>query len=346
MSGLLSFDQVVEQAEKPHLLLGNGFSMAYDPDRFSYTSLLQSAIDDGIITEESEIIRLFRSLNTTDFERVIRLLDEAAIASDIYGAKDVQQKLLTDADALKEHLVAIVTNNHPEKSTSIVPSEREACLNFLQPFGRIYSLNYDLLLYWVIMDLVNSGNTNYTDGFSNTEYSTDDAYVVYANDSSVPQNLYFLHGALHLFDAGDEFHKITYNNSDVCLVDQIKQALADKKYPVFISEGTSEQKMEKIIHNAYLNHCYKSLKKIGGDIVIFGTLLKKNDEHILNAILNSDVKNIYLGVSNSSDIKHIEGAVEAFNQHYEKLKKEKKFRKDRTKTLHLYDYRTANVWGR
>ena len=254
-------------------------------------------------------------------------------------------KLQSDADALKEHLVAIITNSHPEKSTSITASERVACLDFLEPFNRIYSLNYDLLLYWVILDLVNSGK-NYTDGFSNTEYSEDDAYVVYANDSSTPQNLYFLHGALHLFDAGDEFHKITYNNSQICLVDQIKQALADKKYPVFISEGTSKQKKQKIIHNAYLNHCYKSIKKIGGDLVIFGTLLKKNDEHILNAILNSDVQNIYLGVSSNSDIKHIEAAVDEYNQNFEQLKTAKKLRKDRTKALHLYDYKTANVWGR
>ena len=106
-------------------------------------------------------------------------------------------------------------------------------------------------------------------------------------------------------------------------------------YPIFISEGNSLQKKTKILHNGYLNHCYKSLRSISGDIVIFGSSLKSNDEHILDAILESKVKNIYIGVSNIEAVPHIEAKIDFYNQ----TAKNKK-------TLYLFDYRTVNVWGK
>ncbi|MCW1694368.1 hypothetical protein OLT92_01875 [Campylobacter jejuni] len=38
--------------------------MAYDKNRFSFTSLLQSAIDNGIIEENSNIHKIFKNNNT------------------------------------------------------------------------------------------------------------------------------------------------------------------------------------------------------------------------------------------------------------------------------------------
>ena len=95
--------------------------------------------------------------------------------------------------------------------------------------------------------------------------------------------------------------------------------------------------MAKIIHNGYLNSCYKSLKNIGGDLVIFGTTLESNDEHILSAILNSNVKNIYLGVSSLGKGGDFGLKIDEYN----KTAPEKK-----RKTLHFYDYLTANVWSK
>lgn len=59
---LLTYDEVLEQTDKNrHLLLGNGFSMAYNKERFSFTSLLQSAINKGIIKKKIQIfIKYFK----------------------------------------------------------------------------------------------------------------------------------------------------------------------------------------------------------------------------------------------------------------------------------------------
>jgi hypothetical protein len=178
----------------------------------------------------------------------------------------------------------------------------------------------------------------FTDGFGNTEDSLLEGYVVYRDKDSF--RVHYLHGGLHLFDAGSEIIKKTYSNTGINLVIQIKENLDRKIYPIFISEGTSHQKKTKIIHNSYLNHCFKSLRRIGGDLVILGTLLKNNDAHILEAILESKIKNIYLGVSektaDSNDVKNIQTQIDQYN--FEKTEVKKKH-------LYLYDYRTVDIWG-
>lgn len=334
MKPLLTFDEVLEQAASSHLLLGNGFSRSYDPKRFSFTTLLESATRDGIIDKNSELYKVFQKLETADFETVMRAMENSKGIIEVYGDNsDLQQKLSQDSLALKEYLVKIITNNHPEKSTSLFQEEKAACVDFLKKFKKIYTLNYDLLLYWASM---HDKSESFSDGFGNTEDSIHEGYVVYKNSSAIEMHVYYLHGAMHYFDAGDEIIKKTYANSDINLIDQVRESLKNNIYPIFISEGSSEQKKTKILHSAYLNHCYKSLRSISGNIVIFGASLKDNDKHILDAIFESKIKRIYLGVSEESSANNIKDALDEYNR-----KSDIKHRKE----LFLYDYRTVNVWG-
>ena len=149
---LLTYDEVLQkigQAQKRHLLLGNGFSMAYDRNRFSFTSLLQSAIDKQIITEDSKIHQIFQDNNTSDFEQVVKTLENTSKVIEIYTQdEELCKQLLEDSKKLKQFLVDIVTNNHPEKITEISDDKFNSTINFIKDYNNIYSLNYDLLLYW------------------------------------------------------------------------------------------------------------------------------------------------------------------------------------------------------
>ena len=115
---LLTYDEVLQQttAENRAVLLGNGFSMAYNKKRFSFTSLLSSAIKDGIIKENGAIHKLFQNLNTADFEYVIRLLEDATIVLESYNIPSVPT-MTSDIHNLKEYLIQTITNNHPDKCT-------------------------------------------------------------------------------------------------------------------------------------------------------------------------------------------------------------------------------------
>ncbi|WP_301980856.1 DUF4917 family protein [Campylobacter jejuni] len=94
------------------------------------------------------------------------------------------------------------------------------------------------------------------------------------------------------------------------------------------------RKKAKIIHNAYLNHCYKSLSYIDGDLIVFGTMLKSNDEHIQDAILKSKVKNIYFGVSSLEKGKNDLNSFIEKNNNLEKNKKQ----------IFFYDYKSVKIW--
>ena len=329
----MKFEEVIKKTNNPRLLLGNGFSMAYDKKRFSFTSLLESATKSKIIKKNDFVYKVFKKLETADFESVMKILDDSQKIIEVYnGGEKLIKKINKDSSQLKSYLVAIITNNHPDVCTDIPEENKKACIDFLKSFRGIYTLNYDLLLYWATM---HDNSQEFTDGFGENEESIHEDYVIYKNKHGM--KVHYLHGGLHIFDAGSEIIKKTYSKTNVRLVDQIKENLDRNIYPIFISEGDSKQKLTKILHNSYLNHCYKSLRTIGGDLVILGTQLKKNDTHILEVIFENRVKNIYIGVIDSESIQHIKTNIDIYNKNKTESKK---------KNLHLYDYRTANIWGK
>ena len=342
---IMNYDEVLKaiKEHKRYLLLGNGFSMAYNPKRFSFTSLLDNAVERGLITNTSPIYKVFKQFDTKDFEEVVKLLETSTKVLKTYGvlSKADEKKILDDSKSLKKYLVDVITNNHPDKITEISDDEFFNSSSFIKNFEKVYTLNYDLLLYWSCIKLqsfiqeeqIQDSILDISDGFYDPHEQTTN-YVVFGNDGA-SQNIYFLHGGLHIFDKKSEIIKNTFSRTDKSLKEQTLENLNKDIYPIFVSEGTSEQKKAKIIHNAYLNHCYKSLSSIGtknSSLVIFGTLLKRNDTHIRKAILKSKVENIYIGVSNEDEAKEFDDFIEQSS----KLKKAKK--------VYFYDYRTAKVW--
>ena len=77
---LPSYQEIVESLRKKkrtkHLLLGNGFSMAYDSEIFSYNALAKFV--DNL--EEQLLKDLFTTINTKNFELVMQQLDSFAEA--------------------------------------------------------------------------------------------------------------------------------------------------------------------------------------------------------------------------------------------------------------------------
>lgn len=340
MRTIITFDEVLKQTnpDKRFLLLGNGFSMSYDFNRFSFTSLLESAIKEGIIMENSPIHKMFINLETADFEYIMRLLEDTSKTISCYSndecSEEIKNKLIKDTYNLKQYLVDIITNNHPEKITVIDDLEFINTMGFISNFKKIYTLNYDLLLYWTTIKLNEKEKKDiFKDGFG---LSTDNEYeIVYRNKKdNHGQNVFYLHGALHLFDKKTDFLKITYKETHP-LKEQILDKLNKNIYPIFISEGTAENKRNKIIHNALLNSAYKSLQTIGNSrsnedsLILFGTILKSNDEHIKQAVMDNSINKIYIGVNpdNEDEIEHIKND----------------FNSDK-KEIILYDYRSVELW--
>jgi hypothetical protein len=139
----------INAAKKKHLLLGNGFSISLKPDIFSYGSLYENAD----FSAAPHVPSLFDALGTNDFEIVINYLQKAAKVVEVYRPKLIRlaASLRRDAEVIKDALVAAVARRHPDRPYDITANQYAACRVFLNHFDHIFTLNYDVLLYWTLM---------------------------------------------------------------------------------------------------------------------------------------------------------------------------------------------------
>ncbi|HYG40825.1 MAG TPA: DUF4917 family protein, partial [Cytophagales bacterium] len=152
---LKTYQEVISYLDRiprtKHLLFGNGFSMAYDKDIFSYNALSKFIEN----TKDPLIRNLFERLNTKNFELIMQQLDNFCEIADIFSEDNtLVPKIRKASEALKNSLIDAVKELHPEHVFKIPEEKSKSCINFLQQYidkgGLVFSTNYDLLPYWVL----------------------------------------------------------------------------------------------------------------------------------------------------------------------------------------------------
>jgi hypothetical protein len=338
---LLTFAQAIEKSErypKRHALLGNGFSIACRPNIFLYGRLFERADFSSLSIAVREAFQL---LNTSDFEKVIKVLRDAATVLAAYPEvpASFREKLIEDAAGLREVLVKTIAASHPAQPGEITDDEYAACRAFLSNFDLLYTVNYDLLLYWTVMHTDEGVLPDSDDGFRKSRDDFDADYVTWDSSQSHDQNMWYLHGALHVFDAGTEVQKYTWKNTGIRLIDQIRDALSRDYFPLFVAEGTSDEKFEHIRHSDYLAKAYRSFQSITGALFIFGHSLAPNDEHFLKVIERGRLQHLFIGIFGDPDS----------SSNVEIIRRAEKMSSARRRgnlTLSYFDSATARVWGR
>lgn len=334
----LSFDEVMKIADEfgskypdlaeKSIILANGFSIDCCKEIFSYKSLFQSA------NFSNEIENVFSTFCTNDFEKIIKILKDASKVISIYGDENVSKTLNQDGNNIKTELINVISDKHPSHQHKIHDSKFCSAYKFLSNFSKIFTLNYDMLLYWTLMlykrneDLLKYlkiKTKNYKDNFGRY----DDELLWYRHAS---QNVFYLHGALHLFD--DKFNIIkaettSYEN----LMDVIKNNLDKDYYPLIVAEGSSDEKLNKISHNKYLQYAYENLTYLKGNLFIHGHSLDENDMHIFSQInTNKNIKKIFISVFEPD--KNLEEMQQKVSQVF----------KNEKQKIYYYDSQTARVW--
>lgn len=343
---LMNFDEVVSSLQKKRrsisLLIGNGFSMAYDKEIFSYNALY-----DFLTSQNDSLLnKLFGAIKTRNFELIMQQLDITLALLDALDSKNELKEQISEASGkLKSALLNSIQELHPEHVFKIPKEKSAACADFLRIFlqseGQIFSTNYDLLLYWVLM---RENVHNAVDGFGRELNNPVEANQGKEPDWSelrwgpnvVDQSVHYLHGALHLFDAGSEILKEEYSGERY-LLQNIEARLADGEYPIFVTAGNGDEKLEHIRHNRYLSYCYDKLSSLDGSLISFGFNFGPYDEHIIEA-LNRAAKygskqppklwSVYIGAYSQSDVEHIKSIEDKFHA-----------------KVRIFDAKTANVWG-
>jgi hypothetical protein len=288
MPNVISFADALKQTEGEDrsLLIGNGFSAQY----FSYASLLnESGLKDG-----TPLRNLFSALKTADFEAVVRALEAAVVVEQAYGNDDHAKELDAHAQEVREALVQAVNRTHPAHREDLA-LQYESSAEFIGNFGTVFSVNYDLLLYWVSLE-----NLKLRDGFG---LGARNGQFIGPFSESAYCEIFNLHGSLHLFDNGAGGISKALDSGEG-VVATITDTIANKRrLPVYVAEGTTVQKMKKINSIAYLRHCYDMLRSNAASIFIYGHSADENDAHIYRAIFESDAKHVYFGVFKPNDEK-------------------------------------------
>lgn len=337
MTKIITFDEAINIGNKAkgkkHLMLGNGFSVSLFPDIFNYKSLSEKVTDEHIID-------LFKGLDTSDFEYVMWKLTEALQIIKLYeNNTNIKDKMESDINDLKNTLIQVISKHHPKNPSKITEEQYNSCHIFLNHFdeGKKYTFNYDLLLYWVYMHFLDSDiKLACDDGFRAID-SDNREVVTWTIGREQNQSLYYLHGAMHIFSDGSDVEKYTWVNTDRTLSEQVRESIDKNKYPVFISEGTTEHKKKRINNNAYLARAFSSIKSITGNLYIYGHSIRDEDNHIFDYILQKGkIKNIFISIygdKDSADNKKIIQKVNNWNIVYN------------NKNFYLYNAESANVWG-
>lgn len=343
---LEAFDDVIASIEKNkgrrqfHLLLGNGFSMAYDSKIFSYNALhdFVSKAGNRLLTD------LFDTIKTKNFEEVMRQLENFSALVDVFGTDEkLKEKVKAAETELKAKLLGAIKSLHPEHVFKVPQEKSDQCGSFLRRFidtgGGVFTTNYDLLLYWVLMRSLMDYSV---DGFGRDRENPDEYVpaeeVEYSElrwgRNKTNQNIFYLHGALPLFDTGIEIVKEEYGQENY-LLENISNRMSQGSYPIFVTAGDATDKLKHIMHNRYLSYCYEKLSTCKGSLVAFGFNFGEYDLHIVDAINAAAtqgaadcLRSVYIGVFSETDKRHIESLVP-------KIKCK----------VRIFDSKTANIWG-
>lgn len=331
------YDCISNTSTKRHLILGNGFSVDLFPNIFNYRRLAEKISDPNIKA-------IFSEFNTSDFEFVVLKLTESLRILDYYDDnREIYLKVQEDAEKLKEILISVITASHPENPTTISDNQYQSCYEFLRYFeeGKRYTFNYDLLLYWVYMHFLNDSTYKLIndDGFR-TDIENE-SMVTWEIGREHHQNLYYLHGAMHIFkDETGKIQKYTWSNGNKTIGQQVKESIEKGQFPVFISEGTQEHKMKRIKENGYLSRSFSSLKSITGDLFIFGHSIRDEDDHVFEIMnTNRSIKRIFISLFGDQYSDYNQKIIRKINQwRYDYQSKGREYI--------FFDSASANIWNK
>lgn len=225
---------------------------------------------------------------------------------------DIKNDLGDHPKLLKEIFTRIIVNNNPKYShcqhniynETFVHYSSISC--FIKIYEKIFTINYDTILYWSILhsekkfveffcQKINHKSIPIFNSISGT-YD-----IIHNTDASVS----YLHGAIFLYKTSKNCKKIIANE-DQDLVTTITEY--KEKPPLIVSEGASNDKYKKIKEVPYLKQSLQRLSNIQGNIVIYGSSISENDNHIWQCINeNSNVKQVFVSTldqpKEKSDVK-------------------------------------------
>ncbi|MBF8164737.1 DUF4917 family protein [Pseudomonas yangonensis] len=285
------WEEIAGDFERGTVLVGNGASIAVDRN-FGYDALLQEARRRGLLTAQVE--DLFRSFDTNDFELALRLVWHATMVNSALQIPDgVTRQVYQE---IRHALIETVRAVHPAHAN--VAARLPSMYRFLKQFRTVLSLNYDLLVYWTMTyGLDVQDQHRFKDCF--LDGSFDDDWGRFRRNAGERANtlVFYPHGNLALYrDVLDREGKI--HDRGAGLLGAILHAWSSGNFiPLFVSEGTSAQKLSAIQNSYYLSTVYREvIPSLEGALAILGWGMGAQEAHLLQRLSKSNVARVACSV--------------------------------------------------
>jgi hypothetical protein len=325
-----SWEEISERYRSA-ILLGNGASISIS-NRFCYDSLKEHAEDQGHITEA--VSEVFRFFDTEDFELILRVLWQAQNVNTALGTEE--NRTTQTYREVRQALIETVRNIHPPQNDVGFPIEHISV--FLRRFKHVLSLNYDLTVYWAMM--VNQNNPEghvYKDCFVKSVFDEDwERFSTPIGRQKNCTTVFYPHGNLALFrNRIEEERKIAAVGGNDLLETILQRWGSGDSVPLFVSEGTTQQKTRSIMGSSYLRTVLRSvIPSIETSLVVYGWGFGEHDAHIINALSRSSIERIAVSVyrGNQRFCDQVAGAID---DHF-----------DRDVELQFFDAESEHCWAR
>lgn len=280
------------------LLLGNGFSSNIW-SAFGYRTLLEESGLDGMA------LQLFG--DRFNFETVLADLATArqVLAITAPGKTGLLARLDDLAEEVRDALLQTVGDVHPNANRLVVGQQPKGKVGvvgvpvevldklaqYMQRYSKVFMTNYDLISYWA---KVRSGMA---DLFPGADPFDEHQAEVWLATSPLPK-MFFLHGALHLWRSLESNAEGKYTaGTDRQLLDVIRESVDHRdRVPLFISEGSSPEKVARISASPYLSFCARALADADAPLTILGQALGDVDRHVCEAIERHPARKVAIGV--------------------------------------------------
>lgn len=303
------------------IVLGNGFSIGIN-DRFRYDRL-------GQVEMDRRLAAVLDGCGTHDFEVGLLSLEHAlrvhdALVTSVSGESRSAVHLAVEVlgvnrlrDKLRQALIDAVRANHPEPS-ELPRGRRRRIHRELSTYRSVFTTTYDLLVYWCLM----AGDPKPVDGFSRRETGQETlSFVPRSRSEELPSiqgrpHLYYLHGALHLreCDDGSGAEKVVTADDAGSLLRTIERSWDQPGgQPLFVSEGSSLLKQQRIERSEYLRFATRELATPGRRVVVYGASIAEQDAHIW-ATIGDHAAAIAVGVHDEPRTAASPDAVEQMNR--------------------------------
>lgn len=275
------------------ILLGNGASISVNPS-FSYGSLLQHAVERNLLPDDAQ--RLFDFFQTTDFELILRIVWQA---SNVNRSLQIQDERTRAAYvALRDCLIQTVRDIHPEHG--VVSAHLPSIYQFLKRFRTVISLNYDLVVYWAMTYGLDVDDQHaFKDCFVGGGAFDDDwqRFRQPIRGDRSTSLVFYAHGSLVLCRDLVEQERKIHNLQNGLLEAVLQRWQNGEVVPLFVSEGTWQQKVASIQNSYYLSTVDREvLKSPRETLVVYGWGFAEQDIHLLQRMKDTGINRVAVSV--------------------------------------------------